>query len=161
MYCVQCGAATVPGESFCPRCGKPVANAPAMSPPAPAQSRVAGNLKLLAIFWFILSVIRLIPGLMMFFIFGSIQGFLPADVPGFVHGLLQFISYILIAVGGIGLITGWGLLQRQPWARMLALVMGLLSLVDIPFGTAVGIYTLWVLAPSESEAEYRLISQTA
>jgi hypothetical protein len=40
-------------------------------------------------------------------------------------------------------------------------VMGLLSLVDIPFGTAVGIYTLWVLAPSESEAEYRLISQTA
>jgi len=161
MYCVQCGAATVPGEAFCPQCGKPVTNAPATSPSAPAQNRVAGNLKLLAIFWFILSVLRLIPGLMMFFIFGSIQGMLPPDVPGFVHGLLQFISYILIGVGGIGLITGYGLLQRQPWARMLALVMSLLSLIDIPFGTAVGIYTLWVLAPAQSEAEYRLISRPA
>jgi hypothetical protein len=132
-----------------------------MSPPAPAQSRVAGNLRLLAIFWFILSALRLIPGVMLFFLFGAVQGLLPPDVPGFVHGILQFISIVLIAAGAFGVLVGWGLLQRQPWARMLALVLGLLSLIDIPFGTAVGIYTLWALGPAESEAEYRQISQPA
>jgi hypothetical protein len=125
------------------------------------QNRVAGNLKLLAIFWFILSALRLIPGVMLFFVFGSIQGLLPPEVPEFVHGILQFISYALIGAGAVGFIVGWGLMQRQPWARTAAMVLSLLSLIDVPFGTAVGIYTLWVLAPGESEAEYRRISQPA
>jgi hypothetical protein len=102
MYCVQCGAATVAGEPFCPRCGRPVANASVVPPPASAQNRVAGNLRLVAIFWFILSALRLVPGVMLFFISGSIQGILPPDVPEFVHGILQFISYVLMAAGAIG-----------------------------------------------------------
>ena len=161
MFCVQCGTATTAGQQFCPGCGRPVANAPVMAPSTPAQNRVSGNLRLLGILWFVLSVLRLLPGVMLFFVFGSIQGLLPPDVPEFVHGLLQFISYVLIGAGAIGLIAGWGLLQRLPWARTLAMVLGLLSLIDIPFGTAIGIYTLWVLAPAESEAEYRRISQPA
>jgi len=44
---------------------------------------------------------------------------------------------------------------------MLTIVFGAFSLVDIPFGTALGIYTLWVLLPAESELEYRTMSQTA
>ena len=36
-------------------------------------------------------------------------------------------------------------------------MFGGLNLVDIPFGTALGIYTLWVLIPEESEREYNLI----
>jgi hypothetical protein len=38
---------------------------------------------------------------------------------------------------------------------MLAIVTGVFNLIDIPFGTALGIYTLWVLLPTESEREYR------
>jgi hypothetical protein len=38
---------------------------------------------------------------------------------------------------------------------MLAIVLGCIALVHIPFGTALGIYTLWVLLPAESEEEYR------
>jgi hypothetical protein len=34
-------------------------------------------------------------------------------------------------------------------------------LIDIPFGTAIGIYSLWVLLPAESEQEYRTMSQAA
>jgi hypothetical protein len=33
-----------------------------------------------------------------------------------------------------------------------------LSLFDVPFGTALGIYTLWVLLPARSEEEFRQIS---
>jgi hypothetical protein len=44
---------------------------------------------------------------------------------------------------------------------MLAIIFGAVSLIDIPFGTAIGIYTLWVLLPAESEQEYRSMTQTA
>jgi len=58
-----------------------------------------------------------------------------------------------------GAIAGWGLLDRRPWARTLAIVLGVLALFDIPFGTALGIYTLWVLATSGGEMEYRSIAR--
>jgi len=45
------------------------------------------------------------------------------------------------------------------WARMLAIVFGCFSLLDIPLGTALGIYTLWVLLPARSEEEYRQMAR--
>jgi len=67
---------------------------------------------------------------------------------------------ILSIVGGVGaafftllaipgLIAGVGLLKRQSWARILALVLAILGLVNFPIGTAVGIYALWVLLQTE------------
>ncbi len=42
-------------------------------------------------------------------------------------------------------IGGIGLLKRRGWARILVLIIGILDLVNIPIGTAIGIYTIWVL----------------
>jgi hypothetical protein len=36
----------------------------------------------------------------------------------------------------------------------LGIVLGFLVLIRIPFGTALGIYTLWVLLPESSAREY-------
>jgi hypothetical protein len=37
--------------------------------------------------------------------------------------------------------------------------MGIVSLfIHIPFGTALGVYTLWVLLPAHAEAEYEKLS---
>jgi hypothetical protein len=38
---------------------------------------------------------------------------------------------------------------------MLTLVLAFLALFNIPFGTALGIYTLWVLLPAGSDVEYQ------
>jgi uncharacterized membrane protein (DUF2068 family) len=67
----------------------------------------------------------------------------------------QLIGVLFLASAALGFLTGWGLLKRQPWARMLAIVFGCFSLFDVPFGTALGVYTLWVLLPAESEREYQ------
>jgi len=48
------------------------------------------------------------------------------------------------------IIAGIGLLKRRPWSRILTLILGVLSLLEIPIGTAVGIYTLWVLLKPEA-----------
>ena len=125
----------------------------------PVQSRLAGHMRLLAIFWFAISAFRLIPGLVLLSLFGPESRILPPDVPGFINAILQSIGYALIGGAAIGLIAGWGLLDRQPWGRMLAIILGCFSLLDMPFGTALGIYTLWVLLPAKSEEEYRQISQ--
>ena len=71
------------------------------------------------------------------------------------------IGMVFLFLAGIGIAAGCGLLMRQPWARMLAIIFGAVSLIDIPFGTAIGVYTLWVLLPAESEQEYKTMSQAA
>jgi hypothetical protein len=48
------------------------------------------------------------------------------------------------------IIGGIFLLRKQPWSRIFVLVLGFLNLLDIPFGTALGIYTIWVLMKDET-----------
>ena len=64
----------------------------------------------------------------------------------------------VICMAALAILAGYGLLQRRPWGRTLAIVAAILALVKIPFGTALGIYTLWVLAPSTSGMEYDAIA---
>ena len=156
MFCDACGTQLVENQRFCSTCGKAVAGA---VPLMPIKSRLAGHIRLLGILWLAVSAFRLIPGLVLLAIFGAGSRFLPPDVPEFVPGLLQMLGTLFLIAGVIGIITGWGLLARQSWARMLAIVLGMLSLLDMPIGTALGIYSLWVLLPAKSEEEYRQISR--
>ena len=58
----------------------------------------------------------------------------------------------LLALSLPGLIAGIGLLKFQPWARILGIVLSVINLINIPFGTIVGIYGLWVLFNKETES---------
>ena len=156
MFCDRCGTALEQFQRFCPSCGKGVGPVPLM----PADNRIAGHVRLLGILWLALSAFRLLPGLALVSIFHSGFPFF-AGVPGFVHGIARSVGGLLLVGAVLGIAAGWGLLERQPWARMLAIVLGCFSLLDMPFGTALGIYTLWVLLPAASEEEYRRIARAA
>lgn len=54
------------------------------------------------------------------------------------------IVIILIAIPS--LLGGWGLLTQKTWSMTLVLIIGCLKLFSFPFGTAIGIYTIWVYA---------------
>ncbi len=72
-----------------------------------------------------------------------------------------YLAAIFVGViAAAQLIAAWGLLERRPWGRILALIVGVLALIHIPFGTALGIYTLWVLLPA-SPQEYASLARTA
>ncbi len=94
-------------------------------------------------------------------LFGEGGGILPPEVPFFVHGLLRGVGMLLVIGAAFGAAAGVGLLQRQPWARVLAIVLAFVNLVDMPLGGALGIYTLWVLLPAQSEKEYEQMARTA
>ena len=80
------------------------------------------------------------------------------DAPtSFLRPLLSVLAIVVLAKALLGFLAGWGLLQREPWARVVALVLAFISLFNIPFGTAVGVYTMWVLLPGQSEQEYEAL----
>jgi hypothetical protein len=57
----------------------------------------------------------------------------------------------LVVLSLPGILIGLGLLRRRPWARIAGIVLSILSLMMIPFGTLVGIYGLWVLFSNDTE----------
>jgi hypothetical protein len=157
MFCVRCGRQLAASESFCAACGQPAGQVALM----PQQSRLAGHLRLLGILWIAVSAFRLVPGVILAMVFDHGWPIPQGAVPPFIHELIQLIAMAFLSIGAAGIAAGRGLLTHQSWARMLALVLGGLGLVDMPFGTALGIYTFWVLLPQHSEQEYKRIAQTA
>jgi hypothetical protein len=63
------------------------------------------------------------------------------------------VGLLLAALAVPGLAAGYGLLMHKPWARILALVEGVLSLLNFPLGTIIGIYSFLVLMP-QAAADY-------
>lgn len=58
MFCNHCGGRLEADQRFCASCGKPVA--PVAAPTPPASGRLARHLSILAVFWIVISVFRLI-----------------------------------------------------------------------------------------------------
>ena len=64
-------------------------------------------------------------------------------------GVALAAFFLVLAVPGI--VGGVGLINRWPWARILVLILGAVHLLNVPIGTALGIYTIWVLVQDETE----------
>lgn len=50
---------------------------------------------------------------------------------------------LLLSIPGI--IGGVALLQRARWSRMFMIVLSAFKLMDVPIGTALGVYTIYVM----------------
>jgi len=141
MFCNHCGSQFPSGSRFCQRCGAAVVeNSPSACPP-----NHEGRIHTLGILWLIMGGLSLIPSL--FFMGLGLHGasFHPDswDVP---FGPMAFFFGIPSALMGLAaLCAGWGLLHREPWARTAGIVVGILFLFHPPFGTLLGIFTLWAL----------------
>lgn len=87
----------------------------------------------------------LIAGVVFFSVAGAgwISG--DADAIAITTGVGTLIAAFFVILAVPAFIAGWGLSRCAPWARILALVLGALNLLNIPFGTALAVYTFWVL----------------
>lgn len=65
-------------------------------------------------------------------------------------GAAAFVFWLVIGIPGV--ITGIGLLKMRPWARIVGIVLSALRLIEVPFGTVLGVYGLWVLFNKDTEA---------
>ncbi len=66
------------------------------------------------------------------------------------------VGVLLMVLSVPGIIGGIGLFKRQEWARILVLILSAIELLNIPFGTALGIYSIWVLVQQDTIRLFRL-----
>ncbi|MGC1373393.1 MAG: zinc ribbon domain-containing protein [Candidatus Sulfotelmatobacter sp.] len=151
MFCDGCGATIRPDQAFCSSCGKQITGSLAMMPQR--FGRVQEHLNLLGILWLAFSAFNSIGGILI--LLANALFFRQTNMPPFLHPLFTGIGWFVISKSAVGLAAGFGLFQRELWARTLALILAFIALfTNIPFGTALGVYTMWVLLPRESEQEY-------
>jgi hypothetical protein len=133
-----------------------------------AYDRVSRNIHGLGILWLVYAGLRIFSGLfgVLFLhgLFGRHFGNTDFNLGWSPFGSMWLASLwpmalfsLLTSVCCI-LLTGYALLTRQPWGRIFAIVFGILALIHLPLGTALGIYTLWVLAPGISGYEYAALA---
>ena len=158
MFCDGCGSALQPGQTFCSKCGKQVVGQIAIVHP---KGRVQQHVHMLAILWFAFSALNGIAGLILLILgqtlFPHLHEFkdVPPDVPaGFLGAVFTTFGILVLAKAAVGFFVGRGLMHYDAWARVITIVLAFISLFNIPFGTAIGVYTLWVLLPGQSQQEY-------
>jgi len=162
MFCDQCGAPLEAGQAYCVRCSKPITG-----PVGYERSRVREHVKMVGMLWMAYSAFHAMAGVVILLVaklvvvrLGSIPNGPPPEVMEWLPALVSTIGWLVLVKAAIGFVAGWGLLQHEEWARVFALVVGFVVTLNVPLGTALGIYTLWVLLPAKSEQEYRELACT-
>jgi len=61
------------------------------------------------------------------------------------------LAFIAIGWGAAHVIVGVPLRRRQPWTRLVAMMLGAADLLLVPYGTALGAYAIWLLLNEESK----------
>lgn len=154
MVCRQCGCDQRIEAIFCRQCGSPLRESGADHAPFTPHAGVAAPLRLrqhsplLGIAWCIFGVYRLVALWIAIVTLKSIAdegvyGGLPHNLTPMMHQLMPMIWSITVALAAADIFTGYSLLQRKRWGRVMAIIMGILALLKFPVGTALGVYTLW------------------
>ena len=117
------------------------------------------HVKVLGVLFIALSALGVCAALVLMAVFGLSAGIVGAAADGSdaaialpiigLTGTALVLFMLLISLPG--LIAGWGLLKFRPWARIVAIVLSAIHLINIPFGTIMGVYGLWVLLNNETE----------
>jgi hypothetical protein len=68
---------------------------------------------------------------------------------GVTAGVFAIIGAVALAWGGAHVWVAALLERRRPSGRVLALALAVVNLLVLPFGTALGIYALWVLLTND------------
>jgi hypothetical protein len=169
MYCSGCGAAVNPGQSFCPQCGRV---APLAVPPVPTMAfelgQFANRVSTLGTVWLLYAAVVLVTSLGgLLFAHSVMSGGFPwwggpwgqswqhGGMPFFFGpGFLRFVWFFAAIRVALLALAGWGLHEHAPWGRPVAIVAAFLSLIRIPLGTALGIWTLVMLMGYRNRSLY-------
>jgi len=116
------------------------------------------HVKVLGVLYIALSALGICAALFVGLAFGTASGVVAANADADAAVALPIIGLagtaltaFLLAISLPGLIAGIGMLSFKPWARIIGIVLSAINLINIPFGTILGIYGLWVLLNKETE----------
>lgn len=121
-----------------------------------------GHIKAVGILNIIMGAFGILIALAILLAFGGIAGIVGASgdpeaqvaIP--ILGVIGFAIFVIVAVTSLPLlIAGWGILNYREWARILGIVLAAINLLNVPIGTAIGVYSLWVLVQDRTAQMFR------
>jgi hypothetical protein len=71
--------------------------------------------------------------------------------------ITMFWAFMIVIYGAMlipSFIAGYALLKKKSWARMAAIIAGVISAMSAPLGTAVAVYTFWFLFSEPGKSIY-------
>jgi len=113
------------------------------------------HVKVLAALYIVFGILGTLFGIAMMALLGIIgvagaasdpDAWMALPILGFTGAAL---GAFMLALSLPGIVAGIGLLKFKPWARILTIVLSALNLMNIPFGTILGVYGLWVMLSDE------------
>ncbi len=116
------------------------------------------HIRALAVLNIILGALGVLAAMVIAVLFFGMAGMLGFDVEQarrampWIGMAVAATTVFLILVSLPAIIGGIGLLQHREWARILMIIVSALNLTNMPFGTALGIYGLWVLVQERTVA---------
>lgn len=63
--------------------------------------------------------------------------------PVFFYAMFGFMAFLYLLFGVPSVVAGYGMLKKKSWARIAAIVAGVVSAMNVPIGTAACVYVLW------------------
>ena len=104
--------------------------------------------RVLGVGFIAVGVVHALLSLFIIFVYGAKSTITPETAREFlpILGFLGQSAFLLVfATSILGIVVGFGLLWLKPWARPIAIVVSLIQLFVLPFGTALGILALCFL----------------
>ncbi len=102
-----------------------------------------------------LSIFNLLIALLIFTVLKLVVGFVDDANGEMVLSIIaNVIAIVFIVLSIPGILAGLGLYKRQEWARILTIVLSIIEVFSFPFGTAIGIYSIWALIQPETVAAF-------
>lgn len=75
-------------------------------------------------------------------------------IGGIFLAMAVLVGLIILAFAAVELMAGWRMLKEKPSGRTFGIIASIISLINIPLGTALGIYGLWFLFGEEGKRFY-------
>jgi hypothetical protein len=98
-----------------------------------------------------LSIFNLLIAFIIFTVLKLVGGFVDDANGSTILSLIADIFAIVFIIISIpGILAGMGLYKRREWARILTLILSVIEIFSFPFGTAIGIYSIWALIQPET-----------
>ena len=116
------------------------------------EDKMEKHVNLLGILWIAYGALTLFGGFVTFFVLLGVS-FIPDisyEAPVILRTVGVGVALFLFILGIPKIIAGIGLMKRKEWGRILALIVAFLSILSLPLGTALAIYSFVILVKDES-----------
>jgi len=109
------------------------------------------HVRILGVLNMVYGVVGAVAAILVLIRFGGLSGVYEAfneDIIGLVAVILVCFQLVIAAPC---IVAGYHVRQLQDWARVMLIMVSAINVLNIPFGTLIGAYGLWVLMTPETD----------